>query len=111
MNNTIQFSHHIGEILASCTDCLKDLSVMLDIELYFYQRVNYIELLVLIRFIPNHLYSLKTLHALSVAFITLRFECDSAARNKFTQADANKYENIKIHFQIYVIGAVIAQSV
>jgi hypothetical protein len=87
--NSIHFNCYIAKVLILCTECLKDLGVMLDSKLYFHQHFNNIpsqvlKLIKLIRFISINFSFLDKLKILYVAVIGSKLSFASVAWNNCT---------------------------
>jgi hypothetical protein len=97
--NSIHFNHYVKDVLNLCSDCIKDLCVMLDSKFYFHYHVDFVyswelRTLGLIHFITYNFSSLYSLVVLYIALIKSKLEYASVVWNKLTSSDSNKIENI-----------------
>jgi hypothetical protein len=101
--SSIHFNYHIGDVLILCTNCVKNLSVMLDSKLYFHHHDSYVsfqalKLLEVICFISDNFSFLDSVTGLYVALIQSKLECASVSWDNRTLAGLNKLENIQKKF-------------
>jgi hypothetical protein len=94
------FNSKLCNNLATRSQCVKDLGVLLDCKLYFHQHTDYIlpqglKMLSLIRYIMFSFYTHDNLLVLYSTHVRSKPECASVVRNSVTCTDSTKLERIK----------------
>jgi hypothetical protein len=105
--NFVHFNYCVSTVLILRSDCIKDLGVTLDSNLYFHSHVNVVysqahRALGLIHYITYNFSSLGCLVTLHNALIRSKLDYTSVIWNNLTLTDSNKTENIK-NFSICAI--------
>jgi hypothetical protein len=98
--NSILFNYKLCNNLVTCSQCVKDLGVLLDCKLYFHQHGDYIlsqglKMLGLIRYITSSFTTLESLLVLYSSLVRSKLEYASVDWNS---TDSAKLERIKRKF-------------
>jgi hypothetical protein len=101
--NSILFNYKLCSNLVTRSQCVKDLGVLLDCELYFHQHVDYIffagfKMLGLIRYITSSFSTLESLLVLYSSLVRSKFEYASVVWNSVTSTDSAKLQRVQRNF-------------
>jgi hypothetical protein len=101
--NSIYFNYNLCNNPVARSQCVKDLSVLLDYKLYFHQHINYIfsqslKMLGLIRYIASSFSTLDSLLALYITPVRSKIEYASVVWNSITNTDSAKLKRFQRKF-------------
>jgi hypothetical protein len=103
--NSIYFNYKLCNNLVTCSQCVKDLGVLLDCKLYFHQHTDYIlsqglKILGLIRYITSSFSTLESLLVLYSSLVRSKLEYASVVWNSITSTNSAKLERIQRKFAV-----------
>jgi hypothetical protein len=101
--NSIYCNYKLCNNPVARSQCVKDLGVLLDCNLYFHQHINYIfsqslKMLGLIRYITSSFFTLESLLVLYSNLVRSKIEYASVVWNSITSTDSEKLERIQTKF-------------